>query len=225
MLIPSIDLMGGRVVQLRQGAELMFEDADIEFWRDRFAAFPMIQVIDLDAALGRGSNAAIVRRLCASRPCQVGGGIRTADAARRMIDAGAAKVIIGSALFNDDGIDERHAREFPSAVAAHQLIAAIDGRDGRVVTRGWTHTCAITPAAAARALEPFVGGFLYTHVDTEGTMQGLSLEPVIAVKAATSRRLIAAGGIRQRHEIDTLDRLGIDAVVGMAIYTQVISID
>jgi len=225
MLIPSIDLMGGRVVQLRQGTELLFEDRDIDFWRDRFSAFPIVQLIDLDAALGRGSNGEIVRRLCASRPCQVGGGIRTAEAAARMIGAGAAKVIVGSALFHDDGIDERRARELVEAVGADQLIAAIDGRDGRVVTRGWTRTCAIAPADAARALEPFVGAFLYTHVDTEGTMEGLALDPVLEVKAATSRRLIAAGGIRHRQEIDALDRLGIDAVVGMAIYTQAISIE
>jgi phosphoribosylformimino-5-aminoimidazole carboxamide ribotide isomerase len=225
MLIPSIDLLGGRVVQLRQGADLMFADDDLERWVSRFARFPIVQVIDLDAALGRGDNGTIVRRLCAARPCQVGGGLRSVDAAMRAVDAGAARVIVGSAFFDDTGVNEERAREFSAAVGADRLIAAIDCRDGKVVTRGWTQSSAIAPTDAARTLQPFVDAFLYTQVEIEGTMQGLAIEPVLALKAATSRRIIAAGGIRNHDEVDALDRLGVDAVVGMAIYTQAMSIE
>ena len=225
MLIPSIDLMDGRVVQLRRGTERMFDDADIGYWLDRFAAFPIVQVIDLDAALERGNNNAIVRRLCAARPCQVGGGVRSVDAVARAVDAGAARVIVGSAFFDDAGVDEERAREFSAAAGKDRLIAAIDCRDGYVVTRGWTRSSVIAPADAARRLQPFVEAFLYTQVEIEGTMQGLAIEPVLALKAATSRRIIAAGGIRNYDEVDTLDRLGVGAVVGMAIYTQAMSIE
>ena len=225
MLIPSIDLLGGRVVQLRRGAELLFADDDLDFWVAKFEAFPIVQVIDLDAAMRQGNNGALVKRICAVRPCQVGGGLRHPDAAARAIDAGAARVIVGSALFTDAAVDHECAREFNAAVGTDRLIAALDSRGGRVVTKGWTQSSAIAPADAARALEPYAGAFLYTHVDTEGTMEGLALEPVRAVQAATCRRIIAAGGIRRLEEVDALDRLGIDAVVGMAIYTRAIALD
>lgn len=219
MLIPSIDLMDGRVVQLRQGEHLMLESGDLDGWVARFAAFPIVQVIDLDAAMGRGDNAAIVRRLCAARPCQVGGGIRTAETARAWRDIGAARVIVGSALFDAAGVRVERAAEFQTAVGADALVAAIDSRGGRIAVHGWKTTLPITAADAARALDPYAGAFLYTHVDTEGTLAGLDLAPVRALQAATSRRLIVAGGIRSRAEVDALDAIGVDAVVGMAIYT------
>ena len=225
MLIPSIDLLGGRVVQLRRGAELLFADDDLDFWVAKFEAFPIVQVIDLDAAMRQGNNGALVKRICAVRPCQVGGGLRHPDAAARAIDAGAARVIVGSALFTDAVVDHECAREFNAAVGTDRLIAALDSRGGRVVTKGWTQSSAIAPADAARALEPYAGAVRSTPVETEGTMEGLALEPVRAVQAATCRRIIAAGGIRRLEEVDALDRLGIDAVVGMAIYTRAIALD
>jgi len=225
MLIPSIDLLGGRVVQLRQGADLMIASDDIDGWLARFERFPIIQVIDLDAAMRRGDNAAIVERLCRARACQVGGGIRTPGLARQWIDRGASAVIVGSALFDAGGVTRETAAAFADAVGHDPLIAAIDGRNGRVVIHGWKTSLPITPIEAARALDPFVGGFLYTHVDREGTMTGLDMAPITALRDTTSRRLIAAGGIRTIEEIEALDRAGIDAVVGMAIYTEAIDLD
>jgi len=224
MLIPSIDLLGGRVVQLRQGKELVVSSDDIDGWLDRFQRFPIIQVIDLDAAMGRGDNAAIVERLCKTRPCQVGGGVRTAERARQWIDRGAAAVIVGSALFDAAGVRVDSARLFADAIGTDRWIAAIDGRGGRVVVDGWKTTLPITPIDAAIALDPFAGAFLYTHVDREGTMTGLDAAPVMAIRAVTTRRLIAAGGIRTLDEIAALHREGIDAVVGMAIYTDAIAV-
>jgi phosphoribosylformimino-5-aminoimidazole carboxamide ribotide isomerase len=219
MLIPSIDLMNGRVVQLRQGEELMFATDDLDAWLRRFARFPVVQVIDLDAALGRGDNAAIVERLCAARNCQVGGGVRTVERARSLVDAGAARVIVGSALFDMTGVNVQSAAAFHVALG-DAFVAAIDSRAGRVAIHGWKTLLPIGPIEAALALDPFAAGFLYTHVDTEGTLSGLDLAPIHRLKEATAKRLIVAGGIRRQEEVDTLDALGIDAVVGMAIYTE-----
>ena len=219
MLIPSIDLMDGKVVQLQQGARLAVESDDLTGWLDRFAAYPLIQVIDLDAAMGRGDNSAIVARLCASRPCQVGGGVRTVDRARALVEGGAARVILGSSLFTEDGVDQAAAEAFAAALPRDRLIAAIDSRGGRVTIHGWKTTLDLSPHDAARALEPHVGAFLYTHVDDEGMLTGINMDAVRSVAAATTRKLIAAGGIRSQDEVDALDAFGIDAVVGMAIYT------
>ena len=219
MLIPSIDLMGGRVVQLAQGEHVMITSEDIDGWAEKFSLFPVVQVIDLDAALGRGSNDAIVRRLCATLPCQVGGGVRTVERAVGLMGAGARRVIMGSALFTATAVDTEAATRFAAAIPASRLIAAVDSRGARVVIHGWKTTLAVTPEEAVRALEPYVGAFLYTHVDTEGLMEGIDMVAVRSVAAATTRRIIAAGGVRSHADVDALDQLGIDAVVGMALYT------
>ena len=219
MLIPSIDFQDGRVVQLVQGDRLALASDDLNGWIDRFADFPLVQVIDLDAAMGRGSNDDLVRRVAARLPCQVGGGIRSIDRARALLEAGARHVILGSTLFSATGVNEDAARRFAEACTPEALVGAVDARGGRVTVHGWKTTIDLTPVAAVRALSPFVGAFLYTNVDTEGTMSGLETAPVRALRAATSRRLLAAGGIRSAEEIEALDAMGVDAVVGMAIYT------
>ena len=219
MLIPSIDLMNGKVVQLVRGERVEYESDDIDAWAERFASFPLVQLIDLDAALGRGGNHDVIARLAARLPCQIGGGVRSVERAQELIDAGARRVILGSALFNDRGVHVARAEAFAAEIDIDHLVAAVDARQGRVVTHGWTRALDLSPADAVHALDPFVSAFLYTHVDTEGTMTGLPIAPVLAVQAATRRRLIAAGGIRSMTEVDALDRQGIDAVVGMAIYT------
>jgi phosphoribosylformimino-5-aminoimidazole carboxamide ribotide isomerase len=224
VLIPSIDLMGGKVVQLQQGERLAIESDDLDGWIARFANFPLVQLIDLDAALGRPANDEIVRHVVKKLPCQVGGGIRSIDRAQEVVDAGAKRVILGSSLFNNAGVNRSRAEAFAEVFGADRLVGAIDSRGGKVVIHGWKTPLPISPEAAARALEPYVGTLLYTHVDTEGLLTGLNLAAVQSVQAATRRRLIAAGGIRSREEIDTLDRLGIDAVVGMAIYTGLIDL-
>ena len=218
MLIPSIDLMDGRIVQLERGERLVLATDDFETWLERFANYPIVQLIDLDAALGRGSNAAIVRDFCGRLPCQVGGGIRTPERAVDLIESGAHAVIVGSSLFDRDGVDIAAAGRFMEAVPNKQLVAAVDSRRNRVVIHGWKTTLPVSPEQAVRALEPFVGAFLYTHTDDEGMLGGINKEAVRSVAAATSRRLIAAGGIRSMDEVNALQAEGIDAVGGMAIY-------
>lgn len=225
MLIPSIDLQGGRIVQLVQGETLAVETTDIEAWIQKFRRHPKVQLIDLDAAKGEGDNSALVARISAALPCRVGGGIRSLERARAVLALGAHKVIIGSALFGPDGIDVAFASQLADAVSPERLIAAVDSRQGRVVIHGWRTTTALTPEEAVRQLEPFFSEFLYTHVDREGLMRGTDIAAIDRVKAATSRPLTAAGGITTREEIDALDAKGIDAVVGMALYTGRLALD
>jgi phosphoribosylformimino-5-aminoimidazole carboxamide ribotide isomerase len=224
MLIPSIDLKGGQVVQLVQGRRLALATDDVSGWVERFRGFPKVQLIDLDGAMESGGNEALVRRICAELPCRVGGGIRSVDRARQVLDAGASAVIVSSALFRDGRPDLVFARQLAGAVGPDRVIAAVDSLGGRVVIRGWTEVTAMTAVEAAAAFEPFCAEFLYTHVDTEGLMRGIDADAVRAVRAATSRRLTAAGGITTRDEIDALDAMGVDAVVGMAIYTGVLEL-
>jgi phosphoribosylformimino-5-aminoimidazole carboxamide ribotide isomerase len=219
MLIPSIDLRGGKVVQLVQGERLALEDPDVDAWIARFAAFSKLQLIDLDAAIGTGSNEALVRHVCAARACRVGGGIRSLARAREVLDAGATHVIVGSAFFRNGEPDVAFARALTEAVGADRVIGAIDAKGGRVAVKGWRETVPLTAVEAARQLEPYCAEFLYTHVDKEGLMQGTDMAAIIAVRDATRRRVVAAGGITTQAEIDQLDALGVDAVVGMAIYT------
>jgi phosphoribosylformimino-5-aminoimidazole carboxamide ribotide isomerase len=219
MLIPSIDLKGGAVVQLVQGEKLAIRDDDVQKWVRRFAAFPKVQVIDLDAAMGSGDNLVLVRQIAGALACRVGGGIRSVDRARDVLEAGAQHIIAGSSLFRDGKPDLAFAQALCDALGRDRIIAAVDSRGGRVVTHGWKTTLPITASDAVRALEPFCGEFLYTHVDAEGLMRGTNIDAIRAVRDATSRRVTAAGGITTQQEIDDLDALGVDAVVGMAIYT------
>lgn len=219
MLIPSIDLQNGRVVQLVQGDKLAIASDDLDGWIARFSTFPIVQLIDLDAAMGAGDNSDLVRYVCTRLPCQVGGGVRTPERARALLDAGARRVILGSSLFTTDSVRLDHAQQFAHAVGEAALVAAVDSRGGFVTIHGWKTMTTVTAVDAVRALSPHVEAFLYTHVDTEGTMKGLNLDAVTAVASATTRHLIAAGGIRNMSEVEQLDALGIDAVVGMAIYT------
>lgn len=219
MLIPSIDLQSGRIVQLVQGEKLAIETSDFEKWIARFAAYPRVQLIDLDAAMGVGDNLALVKTVCARLPCRVGGGIRTVERAREVLDAGAQAVIVSSALFEENRVNVGFAQALSGAVGAGRVIAAVDSRGGRVVIHGWKTALPITPAEAVAALEPWCGEFLYTHVDAEGLMAGTDMAAILAVKRATTNRVTAAGGITTREEIDRLDAEGVDAVVGMAIYT------
>lgn len=219
MLIPAIDLKDGRVVQLVQGEKLALATDDLDGWMAKFARYPRVQVIDLDGALGSGDNAALVARICRTLPCRVGGGIRTIARAQAVLDLGAHAVIVSSALFRGGRPDLAFAASLAEAIGPERIIAAIDSKAGRVVIRGWTEATRIDAADAARALEPFCGEFLYTHVDTEGLMQGIPMEAVARVRGATTHRLTAAGGITTQAEIDALDAMGVDSVVGMAVYT------
>jgi len=218
VLIPSIDLMGGKVVQLVQGKKKALEFDDFEEWVHRFLKYPMVQLIDLDAAMGTGNNRAVIAQIAPRLHCQVGGGVRSLQAAEEMLEAGARRVIVGSALLPDGKLNEDFARTMAEAVDPDRLVFALDAIGGRVAIHGWKKITEVRPLEMIQKLDPWCGGFLYTHVDTEGLMQGFPQDVILPLRQATSRQLIAAGGIRAQEEIDQLHAIGVDAVVGMAIY-------
>jgi phosphoribosylformimino-5-aminoimidazole carboxamide ribotide isomerase len=219
MLIPSIDLQGGRIVQLVQGEKLAVASDDFDGWIARFARFDKIQLIDLDAAKRAGDNSAVVESICHRLPCRVGGGIRSVDRATGMLAAGARKVIVGSALFRDGAVDVEFARRLSSACTSERLIAAVDARDGYVAIDGWRTRLDITPVDAIARLEPFFSEFLFTNINVEGLMQGIDRDAVTRVRNATARAVTAAGGVTTEEDVAWLDSIGVDAVAGMAIYT------
>jgi len=224
MLIPSIDLMGGRIVQLVQGATIKLAFDDFDYWIERFSPYPIVQLIDLDAAMRQGDNSALVGQFARRLPCQVGGGIRTIEQAKTRLDAGAQRVIFGSVLFRDRGVDTNAAESLSLALGREQCVASIDTKGGRVAVRGWKDTVSLTPEEAIASLEPYCSAFLYTHVDTEGTMQGFPFERAQSLRGLTARQLIVAGGIREQAEIDALDAIGVDAVAGMAVYSGLLAV-
>ena len=223
MLIPSIDLMGGKIVQLIQGKKKALEFDNFEEWIVRFSKYPLVQLIDLDAAMGRTSNFDLVRNIAKRLPCQVGGGIRSLDAAQAALDAGAKRVIVGSALFTQGNLNAAVAKQLANHLDPSRLVFALDAMGGFVTIHGWQKTTSVTPLEMVQALDSWCDAFLYTHVDTEGLLGGFPQEVIRPLRAATTRQLIAAGGIRSQGEIDALHALGVDAVVGMAIYRGLIS--
>ena len=225
MLIPSIDLLGGRIVQLVQGEKLRLAFDDFDYWIEKFARFPLVQLIDLDAAMRQGENQLLVAQIAKRLPVQVGGGIHSIDRAQQVLDAGAKRVIIGSALFSAEGaVNTAFAAELAAGVGAERVVAGIDTKNGRIAVKGWKAQVALTPDEAIPALEPHVAAFLYTHVDGEGMMQGFPHEVALRLRKLTAHQLIVAGGIRSQQEIDALHTIGVDAVVGMAIYTDSLSV-
>ena len=224
MLIPSIDLMGGKIVQLVQGEKKALEFDDFEPWVERFSKYPLIQLVDLDAAIGPGNNRNLVRSLVRRLPCQVGGGIRTAEMALELLADGATRVVIGSSLIKDGCINTLFAEELASRVGAEKLVFAVDSKGGKVAIRGWRQLTEISAVQMIRALEPWCGAFLYTNIDTEGLLLGMPLDIVSELRSATSNQLIVAGGIKTEDEVQRLDALGVDAVVGMAIYLELLKI-
>ena len=226
MLIPSIDLLGGRIVQLVQGEKLHLAFDDFEYWIERFSKYPLVQLIDLDAAMRQGDNAVLVAQIAKRLPCQVGGGISTLARAKLVLNAGARRVIVGSSLFLErDGIGHVNtgfADELAKEVGAGQVVAGIDSRAGKIAVKGWKAQVNLTPDDAIAALEPFAGAFLYTHIDGEGLMRGFPYEIAARLRQLTHRQLIVAGGIRAQEEIDALAAIDVDAVAGMAVYTNLL---
>ena len=225
MLIPSIDLMGGRIVQLVQGEKLRLAFDDFEYWIDKFSKFPLVQLIDLDAAMRQGDNSALVEQIAKRLPVQAGGGIDTIERARQVLDAGAKRVIIGSALFSSEGlVNTTFASNLAESVGADRVVAGIDTKNGRIAVKGWKAQVELKPDDAIPQLEPHVAAFLYTHVDGEGMLQGFPIETAARLRQLTQRQLIVAGGIRSQQEVDALDAIGADAVVGMAVYTEILPV-
>ena len=225
MLIPSIDLLGGRIVQLVQGEKLRLAFDDFEYWIEKFSKFPLVQLIDLDAAMRQGDNFVLVAQIAKRLPVQAGGGIHSIERAQQVLDAGAKRVIIGSALFTEDGrVNTAFAAELAASVGADRIVAGIDTKNGRIAVKGWKAQVAVTPDEAIPQLEPHAAAFLYTHVDGEGMMQGFPTDTAARLRKLTQRQLIVAGGIRSQQEVDALDALGADAVVGMAVYTELLAV-
>ncbi len=213
MIIPCIDLMDGKVVQLVQGRDKALEgDAPLEMLR-KFAAFPEIQVIDLDAAMGKGENRALVEMLASRAKCRVGGGVRTADRAKRLVELGAHRVIVGTAAFTPA------IQEIAAAVGPDRILIALDSKHGKIVVKGWQEATSYTAEEIIGSLEPYCGGFLCTYVDKEGMMQGTDLDWFRRLRAATSRELTAAGGITTMDDVRALLDINVHAALGMAIYT------
>jgi phosphoribosyl-ATP pyrophosphohydrolase len=210
MIIPSIDLMQGRAVQLRGGRDLVLDGGDPLARLEEFAVAGEVAVVDLDAALGKGSNAPLIREMVRRAPCRVGGGIRDLDTARAWLDAGAARIMIGTAA----------SPELCGALPRERVIAAVDAERGQVVVEGWRTATGSSVLERIRELASVTGGFLFTQVEKEGAMGGFDFQAVAAaVRAAGDARLTAAGGITTATEIADLDRIGADAQVGMALYT------
>jgi len=210
MIVPSIDIMDGRAVQLRRGKDFVLDGGDPVERLEEFSIAGEVAVVDLDAALGRGSNAELIRDLVRRGPCRVGGGIRDLDTARRWLDAGATQVVIGTAA----------TPEFCGALPRERVIAAVDAELGHVVIDGWRSSTGVPVLQRVGELAPVVGGFLFTQVEKEGEMKGFDRAAVAAVaRAAGEARVTAAGGITTAAEVAELDRMGADAQVGMALYT------
>ncbi|MDE3162089.1 MAG: 1-(5-phosphoribosyl)-5-[(5-phosphoribosylamino)methylideneamino] imidazole-4-carboxamide isomerase [Acidobacteriota bacterium] len=225
MLIPSIDLLGGRIVQLVQGEKLRLAFDDFEYWIEKFSKYPLVQLIDLDAAMRQGDNSTLVAQIAGRLPVQAGGGIHTIDRARQVLDAGAQRVILGSALFSAEGaVNTAFAAQISAAIGADRIVAGIDTKGGRIAVKGWKAQVELTPDDAIPQLEPHVAAYLYTHVDGEGLMQGFPIPVAERLRKLTTRQLIVAGGIRSQQEIDTLHSMQVDAVAGMAVYTNLLAV-
>jgi phosphoribosylformimino-5-aminoimidazole carboxamide ribotide isomerase len=214
VIIPCIDLMGGKVVQLVQGRDKALEGGTTLEMLERFAAFPQIQVIDLDAAMGQGSNDELVKLVAERAVARVGGGVRSPERARALIEQGAFRVIVGTAAFQRPLL-----RQIADAVGPERLIVALDSKAGKVVVQGWQAATEFTAEEVIRHMEPYCSGFLCTYVDKEGMLQGTDLDWFRRLRGSTQHELTAAGGITTLEEIQELQKLGIHAALGMAIYT------
>jgi phosphoribosylformimino-5-aminoimidazole carboxamide ribotide isomerase len=218
-------LLGGQIVQLVQGEKLRLAFDDFEYWIEKFSKFPLVQLIDLDAAMRQGDNSELVAQIAKRLPVQAGGGIHSIERARQVLDAGAKRVIIGSALFSEQGtVNTAFASDLAAAVGAEHVVAGIDTKNGRIAVKGWKAQVELTPDDAIPQLDPYANAFLYTHVDGEGLMKGFPIETAERLRKLTKRQLIVAGGIRSQQEVDALDALGADAVVGMAVYTELLAV-
>ncbi len=225
MIFPCIDLMDGKAVQLVQGREKALEADSPLAMMGRFAAFPEIQVIDLDAAMGRGSNDGLVRLLASQGAIRAGGGVRTVERARALVEQGARKVIVGTAAFTANGIDAQFLSELSAAIGRERVVVALDSKEGRIVIKGWSESINLAAEEVLGALEPYCSGFLCTYVDKEGMMQGTDLDWFRRLRAATKLELTAAGGVTTMDEVRALLAMNVNVAVGMAMYTGRLSVE
>ena len=221
MIVPCIDLQGGQAVQLVRGRRRALAVDDVLGLLERFRDYPILHVIDLDAATGCGGNARWIRRLCsrATMKVRVGGGIRTVAGAERALAWGAEKIIVGSAAFREGEINERFLKRLAGRVGKRRVIIALDTEGGKIVTHGWRRKLQLGPVEVMARLEVYCSEFLATFVDHEGTMKGTNLAWFRALRRATRFPITAAGGIRSLREVRALEKIGMHAAVGMAMYT------
>ena len=219
MIIPCIDLQDGKVVQLVQGREKALEGDSPERMLEKFAAFGVIQVIDLDAAMGKGSNDSIVGDLAGRAVTRVGGGVRSVARAKALIDAGASKVIVGTAAFRGNGVNAPFLEDLDQAVGRDAILLALDSKNGRITVQGWQEAIDLTAEEVIQKLEPYCGGFLCTYVDKEGMLDGTDLDWYKRLRSATAHEITAAGGITTLDDIRALADIRVHAALGMAIYT------
>ena len=224
MLIPCIDLQDGQAVQLVHGHKRELAVADVFSLLRKFSRYPWLHVIDLDAAMGKGSNYELLRALCVQArkkfemKVRVGGGIRTVPCAKKIVSWGATQIVIGSAVFRGGKVNLRFLRQLNREVNRKRIVIALDTLQGRITTQGWRRRVALQAEKVMAQLEPFCAGFLCTDVDREGTMTGANLKWFQKLRGATGHPIIAAGGIRTKREIAALEKIGMDAAVGMALY-------
>jgi phosphoribosylformimino-5-aminoimidazole carboxamide ribotide isomerase len=224
VLIPCIDLQGGQAVQLVHGRRRELAVADVFGLLKKFGRHEWLHVIDLDAAMGKGHNRRLVGELCVRAKSEhgmkvrVGGGIRTVRTAEQLVGLGVAQIIIGSAAFGNGRPNLAFLKRLQGQVKKKQVLIALDTAKGKIVIHGWRTSLRVSPREVIAALEPYCRGFLCTDVDREGTMRGVNLEWFRELRAATKLPIVAAGGISSRGEIRALEKLGMDAAVGMALY-------
>lgn len=219
MIIPCIDLMDGKVVQLKQGREKVLEGQSPDEMLAMFEGFPQIQVIDLDAAMGRGSNGHLVEHFARRATVRAGGGVRTLQRAQELVREGAFRVIIGTAAFSAHGPNVPFLSTLAEVIGAERLTIALDSKCGRIVVKGWRESTRWTALDVIGELEPYCSGFLCTYVDKEGLMEGTDLEWFRSLRRATTRELIAAGGITTLDDAKTLTAMDVHCAIGMSIYT------
>jgi len=224
VLIPCIDLQAGQAVQLVRGRRRELAVSDVFGLLKKFGHHEWLHVIDLDAAMRKGHNRRLVKELCVrakrehGMKVRVGGGIRTVSAAEALIRLGVAQIIIGSAALRDGRANLAFLRRLRGRVKKRQVLIALDTAKGKIVVHGWRKSLRVSPREVMAELEPFCGGFLCTDVDREGTMSGVNLEWFRDLRAATTLPIVAAGGISSGREIRALEKIGMDAAVGMALY-------
>jgi phosphoribosylformimino-5-aminoimidazole carboxamide ribotide isomerase len=220
MIVPCIDLMNGKAVQLVRGEKKVIEiDRPLDLV-DRFAGFPVLNVIDLDAAMGKGNNREVIGQLCAKTRCRVGGGIRSVEYAAQVIEFGADQLIVGTSAFSSDGINESFLSRLKDTVGKEKVVIALDTKKGDIAIKGWKESLSIQVEDVIQKLEPFCSGFLCTYIDKEGMMEGTDLSWFEKLRGMTTLPITAAGGISTYEEIEALDRMRIDVAIGMAIYTE-----
>jgi phosphoribosylformimino-5-aminoimidazole carboxamide ribotide isomerase len=224
MLIPSIDLLGGKIVKRTHGEQVAMEFTAFEEWMQKFQKYPLVHLVDIDAVYRQGNNAELVKKLASQLPCQIGGGVQDATSAKHLLDLGAKRVVVGSALIRDSKIDTDFASKLEKEIGKDKLVFSVDTKHELVAVDGWRKTVNITLEDAIKALEPYCKAFMHTHIDMEGSVGGFPMPVARRLIEVTKKQLMVGGGIHTMEEVAALDALGIDSVVGMAIYSGTLQI-